>query len=192
LTDRLGFLFYRCKCLCSKTVPLRGVQPMGEEPLQGVILRGIVGLLKDDLRLLEALQMKDASADRSHEVMKRAAALAGDLMERHRQRQRELVLTLLNRVTLQAAAISVEIRLASLLDLLDPQRPSLELGANGDLTPKMLHTTKVLPPTVAPPTRPLSILHIRSSIEDWTTRRQSSAPAKGRYENFDLLAAPKF
>jgi hypothetical protein len=101
--------------------------------LEGVVLRGIVGLLKDDLRLSEALQIKDASADRSHEVMKQAAALAGDLMEGPPRRQRELVVTLLNRVTLQAAAISVEIRLARLLDLLDPQRPCLELGANGTL-----------------------------------------------------------
>jgi hypothetical protein len=90
-------------------------------------------LIKDDIRVTEALHMKQASPDRLHEVMKQAAALAGELIEGHRQRQRELVVTLLNRVTLQAAAISVEIRLASLLDLLDPQRPCLELDANGTL-----------------------------------------------------------
>ena len=127
------YRYYISKRLMHPSDPSSGGWRLPAKELEGVVLRGIVGLLKDDLRLSEALQMKDTSADRSHEVMKQAAALAGDLLQGSPQRQRQLLAGLLSCLVLQAAAISVEIRLASLLDLLDPQRSCLELGANGAL-----------------------------------------------------------
>ena len=127
------YRYYISKRLMHPSDPSSGGWRVPAKELEGVVLRGIVGLLKDDLRLSEALQMKDTSADRSHEVMKQAAALAGDLLQGSPQRQRQLLAGLLSCLVLQAAAISVEIRLASLLDLLDPQRSCLELGANGAL-----------------------------------------------------------
>ena len=127
------YRYYISKRLMHPSDPSSGGWRLPAKELEGVVLRGIVGLLKDDLRLSEALQMKDTSADRSHEVMKQAAALAGDLLQGSPQRQRQLLAGLLSCLVLQAAAISVEIRLASLLDLLDPQSSCLELGANGAL-----------------------------------------------------------
>ena len=127
------YRYYISKRLMHPSDPGSGGWRLPAKELEGVVLRGIVGLLKDDLRLSEALQMKDTSADRSHEVMKQAAALAGDLLQGSPQRQRQLLAGLLSCLVLQAAAISVEIRLASLLDLLDPQSSCLELGANGAL-----------------------------------------------------------
>ena len=127
------YRYYISKRLMHPSDPSSGGWRLPAKELEGVVLRGLVGLLKDDLRLSQALQMKDASADRSHAVMKQAAALAGDLLQGSPQRQRQLLAGLLGCVVLQAAAISVDIRLASLLDLLDPQSSCLELGANGAL-----------------------------------------------------------
>ena len=75
------YRYYISKRLMHPSDPGSGGWRLPAKELEGVVLRGIVGLLKDDLRLWEALQMKDTSADRSHEVMKQAAALAGDLLQ---------------------------------------------------------------------------------------------------------------
>ena len=127
------YRYYISKHLMHPPGPSSGGWRLPAKELEGVVLRGTIGLLKDDVRVVEALQMKDASPDRLREVMKQAAALAGDLMEGHPQPQRQLLARLLSRIVLQAAAISVEIRLVSLVELLDPQRSFVDLGANSAL-----------------------------------------------------------
>ena len=127
------YRYYISKRLMHSPGPSSGGWRLPAKELEGVVLRGTIGLLKDDVRVAEALQMKDASPDRLREVMKQAAALAGDLMEGHPQPQRQLLARLLSRIVLQAAAISVEIRLVSLVELLDPQRSFVDLGANSAL-----------------------------------------------------------
>jgi site-specific DNA recombinase len=105
--------------------------------LEAVVLRGLADYLKDDVRLGDASQMKDASPDRLREIMKQAEALARDVTGGVPRRQRELLASLVRRVVLEANALSIEVKLARLAELLGLPGSCAGAGANSVFETRM-------------------------------------------------------
>jgi site-specific DNA recombinase len=82
-------------------------------------VKQIVGdFLRDELRVMEALQLKDTSPDRLRRIFHRATAAADELKEGTAERQRLLLFTLLERVSLSSDSIRIEARPLELAGLL--------------------------------------------------------------------------
>ena len=82
------------------------------------ILQAIRDFLRDELRIVEALQLNDTTPDRLRGIVGGAAATADELMDGSPDRQRELLSALLHRATLHADSIRIEIKRSGLAGLL--------------------------------------------------------------------------
>jgi site-specific DNA recombinase len=89
--------------------------------LEVAILQTVSDFLKDALRVVEALQLHDIPPDPLRVVAGCAAAAADELTDGPPDRQRQLLSALLDRATLRAASIHIEIKRSGLAGLLgDP------------------------------------------------------------------------
>jgi len=127
------YRYYISKRLMHPSGPKTGGWRLPARELEAIVFRGLADFLKDDVRLGDTLQMKDASPDRLHQLKRLAEALAGDLVEGPPQRRRGLVTRLLHRLVLRATAISVEVKLAGLAELLDPRKSCVAAGGDSVL-----------------------------------------------------------
>jgi site-specific DNA recombinase len=100
--------------------------------LEVAVLQALCELLRDELRIVAAMQLNDARPDRLRGVIDQAAIAAGALMEGafERQRQRQLLSGLLNRIILDPDSLRIEIKRSGLARLLEPVAPDAE-GSEG-------------------------------------------------------------
>ena len=87
--------------------------------LEASVLQTVCRFLRDELRLVEALQLNHGSPERLSKVIGRAAAAAIELERGPSERQRTLLSTLLHRIVLNSDSICLEIRQGCLASLLE-------------------------------------------------------------------------
>ena len=86
--------------------------------LERAVRQIVGGFLRDELRLVEALRLGDASPDRLRGIFHRAVAAADELKAGTAERHRLLLSDLLEQVTLGPASISIVVRRSGLANLL--------------------------------------------------------------------------
>jgi DNA invertase Pin-like site-specific DNA recombinase len=98
--------------------------------LEGAILQALRDFLRDELRIVEALKLKDISPDRLRGIVGGAAATADELMNGTPDRERQLLSTLLHQITLRADSIRIQIKRSGLSGLL--VNPSAGAGKSSE------------------------------------------------------------
>jgi site-specific DNA recombinase len=116
------YRYYISKRLMHKTGSATDGWRLPAKEIELAVLQTILHFLKDKLRIVEALHLNDALPNQLREVFGHAAAVSNELKDGRPERQRQLLSALLNRITLRADSMSVEVKrsdLASLLTLKD-------------------------------------------------------------------------
>ena len=85
--------------------------------LEGAVARTISDFLRDEPRLIDALQLTDTTPDRLRTILGHAAAAAIDLNDGQLERHRQLLHRLLHRVTLRPGSIHIELKRSGLANL---------------------------------------------------------------------------
>ena len=86
--------------------------------LEQAVKQIVGGFLRDELRVVEALQLQNASAEHLRRILHRAAAAAEELEAGTAERQRLLLSDLLDRVSLGPTSIRIEVRTTRLASML--------------------------------------------------------------------------
>jgi site-specific DNA recombinase len=108
------YRYYISKRLMHRATATHGGWRVPARELEGAVKRIVAEFLRDELRMTEALQLKDTSADRLRRIFHRAAAVADELQAEAGERQRLLLSDLLERVTLGPTTIRIEVRRSEL------------------------------------------------------------------------------
>jgi site-specific DNA recombinase len=115
------YRYYISKRLMHPSGSESGGWRLPAKELEAAVLQAVACFLRDELRIAKAVGMDDASPDSWREVIGCTAALAVELAEGPAERQRQLLMALLDRVVLQPTAISIAIKLAGLVPLVATQ-----------------------------------------------------------------------
>ncbi len=83
-----------------------------------MVLQAICGFLRDELRVVKALQLTDTLPDRLQGVTARATSAADELTDGSQERQRQLLSTLAHRITVTPDLILIGIKRSALAALL--------------------------------------------------------------------------
>ena len=111
------YRYYISKRLMHRATATRDGWRVPARELEEAVRRIVGHFLRDELRVIEALQLKDTSPDRLRRIFHRAAAVADELRDGVGERQRLLLSDLLERVTLGPASIRIEVRRSELASL---------------------------------------------------------------------------
>jgi hypothetical protein len=103
--------------------------------LEAVVLQSVCGFLRDELRLLEALQVNDAPPDSLRSIIQHAASVADELTEGPVELQRQLLSGLLHRNTLDVNSMCLDIKRSSLTQLVAAPDASDAEGSFGLVVP---------------------------------------------------------
>src|SRR5262245_51602224 len=86
--------------------------------IEAAVLQTIDSFLRDELRLLEALQLNGAAPGHLRSVLDRALATADEIQRGSPERQRQRLSTLLHMITVHADSLRLEISRSGLAGLL--------------------------------------------------------------------------
>jgi len=111
------YRYYISKRLMHRTGSSTDGWRLPAKELEDTTLQVIRECLRDELRIVEALNLKDISPDRLRGIAGGAAATADELMDGTPDRQRLLLSALLHRTTLRADSIRIEIKRSGLAGL---------------------------------------------------------------------------
>jgi site-specific DNA recombinase len=78
--------------------------------LDGAVAQAIISFLRDEIRIVDALDLTDFTPDRLRTSLRRAAAAADDLGDEQPKRQVRLLHLLLDRVTLHPGSIHIALK----------------------------------------------------------------------------------
>jgi DNA invertase Pin-like site-specific DNA recombinase len=116
------YRYYVSKRLLHPTASVADGWRLPAKELEVAVVRPIRDFLSDEPRLVKTLQLDDTPPDRLRGVIARAAAVAKELHDQPRERQRDLLSTLVHQVTLTPNSIRIEIERSGLMGLLaEPQ-----------------------------------------------------------------------
>ena len=101
------YRYYISKRLMHQSESSEAGWRLPEEALDRAVVQTIRNFLKDELRLIDALDLTSNSPGRLRTILRRAAALAGDLDDSPTDAQRRLLHQLLHRVTLHPDSIQI-------------------------------------------------------------------------------------
>ncbi len=103
----------------------------------GRLTRRLVGdFLRDEVRIVDALDLTGVTPDRLRTILRRAAAAADDLGDARPEHQRRLLHLLLHRVTLHPGSIHIALKRSGLGSLVFGKAPDTEVNLENliDLT----------------------------------------------------------
>ncbi len=112
------YRYYVSKRLLEPTGAPTGGWRLPAQELEVAVLQTVRDFLGDELRIVEALQLKDTPPDRLRELIGHAAAAADALQDGSPERQRQLLSDLLQLITLDADSLRLEIKRSGLASLL--------------------------------------------------------------------------
>src|SRR4029077_2932874 len=113
------YRYYISKRLMHRTGAATDGWRIPAKELEASVLQTVCRFLRDELRLVEALQLNHGSPGRLSKAIGRAAAAAIELERGPSECRRTLLSTLLHRIVLHSDAICLEIRQACLASLLE-------------------------------------------------------------------------
>jgi hypothetical protein len=104
------YRYYISKRLMHRTGSTDGGWRLPAKELDGAVVQAVGGFLRDEIRIVDALDLTGADPDRTRTILGRAAAIAEDLDHAWPERQRRLLHCLLYRVTLHPNSMHIEIK----------------------------------------------------------------------------------
>ncbi len=104
------YRYYISKRLMHRTDSVDSGWRLPAKELESAVVRAVGDFLKDELRVIDALQLTDIAPDRLRTILHRAAAAADDLNDVQAERQRRLLRRLLHRVTVHTGSLHIEIK----------------------------------------------------------------------------------
>ena len=96
--------------------------------LAGAVLQIVGNFLRDELRIIDTLQLPDTAANRLQTILRNVAAAADDLTGEQPERRRELLHLLVHRVTLDTGSSRIEIKRSGLHTLVSGSDPATGEG----------------------------------------------------------------
>jgi len=130
------YRYYISKRLMHRTGSTGAGWRLPAKELDGAVAQAVSDFLRDELRVIDALQLTGIAPDRLRTILHRAAAAADDLNDEQPERRRRLLHRLLHRVTLHTGSIRIEIKRAGLDSLVSGNGAHLAARPEGliDLT----------------------------------------------------------
>ena len=130
------YRYYISKRLIHQAGSTDGGWRLSARELEGAVARTVSDFLRDEPRLIDALQLTDTTPDRLQTILGHAAAAATDLNDGQLERHRQLLHRLLHRVTLRPGSIHIELKRTGLASLVVEKRLSSAANLEGliDLT----------------------------------------------------------
>jgi len=114
----LRYRYYVSKRLLQPTGSHTGGWRLPAKELEVTVLQTVRDFLRDELRIVEALQLNDRSPDRLRRVIDQAAGAADELQDGTPERQRQLLSDLLHLITLDTVSLRLEIKRSGLASVL--------------------------------------------------------------------------
>ena len=112
------YRYYISKRLMHRTGSTDGGWRLSARELDGAVVQAVGDFLRDEIRIVDELDLTGVTPDRLCTILRRAAAAADDLGDERPERQRRLLHRLLHRVTLHPGSMRIEIERASLDSLI--------------------------------------------------------------------------
>ncbi len=111
------YRYYISKRLMHQAGTTDGGWRLPAKELEGAVTRTVRDFLRDEPRLIDALQLTGTAPDRLRTILGHAAAAATDLSDDQPGRDRQLLRLLIHRVTLRAGSIHIELKRSGLASL---------------------------------------------------------------------------
>jgi DNA invertase Pin-like site-specific DNA recombinase len=111
------YRYYISKRLMHRTGSTDGGWRLPAKELDGAVARAVGDFLKDEIRLVDALDVTGVAPDSLRTVLRRAATVAEDLGNARPERRRRLLRCLLNRATLHPDSIHITLKRSGLCSL---------------------------------------------------------------------------
>jgi site-specific DNA recombinase len=108
------YRYYISKRLMHRTGTTTGGWRLPAKELENSVVRIARDFLRDKLRIVDALKLESASPSHMHEVIAYAKLIADEFKNGSFERQRELLSTLIHRMTIQLDSIRVSIKRSGL------------------------------------------------------------------------------
>ncbi len=130
------YRYYISKRLMHRTGSTDGGWRLPAKELDGTVARTLSDFLKDEIRIVDALDLTGAAPDSLRAILRRAAAVADDLNQERLKCQRRLLRRLLHRVTLHRDSIHITLKRSGLGSLVFEKSPDSAAHREGliDLT----------------------------------------------------------
>ncbi len=117
------YRYYISKRLMHRTGSTDGGWRLPGKELDGAIARMVGDFLRDEIRIVDTLNLTGVTPDRLRTILRRAAAAADDLGDERSERQRRLLHLLLHRVTLHPDSIHIALKRSGLGSLVFGKAP---------------------------------------------------------------------
>lgn len=130
------YRYYISKRLMHRTASTDGGWRLPASELDGAVARAVGDFLRDEIRVVDALELAGMDPDRLRTVLHRAAAAARDMEDEQREHQIQLLRRLLHRVTLHPGSIHIALTRSGLGRLILEKVPDSAAHQDGliDLT----------------------------------------------------------
>ncbi len=134
------YRYYISKRLMHRTGAVDDGWRVPAKELDGAVVQIVGNFLRNEIRIIDALQLPNTAANRLQRILRNVAAAADDLTGEQPERRRQLLHLLLHRVTLDTGSIRIEIKRSGLNTLVSGSDPAVgeERPDTGAETPEDL------------------------------------------------------
>ena len=117
------YRYYISKRLLHRTGSTDGGWRLPARELDGAVTQAVGDFLRDELQIVDALELTGVTPDRLRTILRRAAAAARDLDDERSERQPRLLRRLLHRVALHPGSIQIALNRSGLVRLILEKNP---------------------------------------------------------------------